>query len=420
MSVAGLNQRIYYGWIIVWTILLILTFVTGLSFYNHAVILNALAKQPNFTVESASLAVSLFFLSSGFTGLWVAKLLDRFDPRFCITAGAIASAIALWALAYVHTVWQLYFVYIIFGMGFAGSNLIPATMLIAQWFRGRRAMALAIASTGLSLGGVVVTPISAMLVGNLGLEQAAPILALMYLVGVIPLSWLLLRASPESVGITPPQQFSSPGRINSESNLEKTTNLLLDGVSLRQALHGRFFWCFSCAYIFLMLAQVGAIAHQYGLANETLTEAETAIAVAILPIASIVGRLIGGWIVEQVSMRAFAIIVMVMQVTALLILSLGSGAILLCLGLALFGSTVGNLLMLQPLLVSEAFGIKEYARIFSMSNLMTSWGTAAGPWVLGLVYGLSNNHYGIAYFIAAMAGLVGLVLFLSGGPLRQQ
>ncbi len=420
MSVAGLNQRIYYGWIIVWTILLILTFVTGLSFYNHAVILNALAKQPNFTVESASLAVSLFFLSSGFTGLWVAKLLDRFDPRFCITAGAIASAIALWALAYVHTVWQLYFVYIIFGMGFAGSNLIPATMLIAQWFRGRRAMALAIASTGLSLGGVVVTPISAMLVGNLGLEQAAPILALMYLVGVIPLSWLLLRASPESVGITPPQQFSSPGRINSESNLEKTTNLLLDGVSLRQALHGRFFWCFSCAYIFLMLAQVGAIAHQYGLANETLTEAETAIAVAILPIASIVGRLIGGWIVEQVSMRAFAIIVMVMQVTALLVLSLGSGAILLCLGLALFGSTVGNLLMLQPLLVSEAFGIKEYARIFSMSNLMTSWGTAAGPWVLGLVYGLSNNHYGIAYFIAAMAGLVGLVLFLSGGPLRQQ
>jgi len=420
VSVAGLNQRIYYGWIIVWTILLILTFVTGLSFYNHAVILNALAKQPNFTVESASLAVSLFFLSSGFTGLWVAKLLDRFDPRFCITAGAIASAIALWALAYVHTVWQLYFVYIIFGMGFAGSNLIPATMLIAQWFRGRRAMALAIASTGLSLGGVVVTPISAMLVGNLGLEQAAPILALMYLVGVIPLSWLLLRASPESVGITPPQQFSSPGRINSESNLEKTTNLLLDGVSLRQALHGRFFWCFSCAYIFLMLAQVGAIAHQYGLANETLTEAETAIAVAILPIASIVGRLIGGWIVEQVSMRAFAIIVMVMQVTALLVLSLGSGAILLCLGLALFGSTVGNLLMLQPLLVSEAFGIKEYARIFSMSNLMTSWGTAAGPWVLGLVYGLSNNHYGIAYFIAAMAGLVGLVLFLSGGPLRQQ
>ena len=142
--------------------------------------------------------------------------------------------------------------------------------------------------------------------------------------------------------------------------------------------------------------------------------------VAILPVASIVGRLIGGWIVEQVSMRLFALVVMVLQVWALATLAFGSGVLVLCTGLALFGSTVGNLLMLQPLLVSEAFGIRDYARIFSVNNLLTSWGTAAGPWILGLVYGLNDNHYGAAYLVAAAAGLLGLILFLVGGKVNRR
>jgi MFS family permease len=413
-----INQRIYYGWVVVAAILVILTFVTGLSFYNHAVILNALAKQPNFTVESASLAVSLFFLSGGFTGLWVAKLLNRFDPRVCISLGAILGGFALFSLAYVNEVWQLFCVYVVFGMGFAGSALIPATTLVTRWFRGKRAMALSIASTGLSLGGVIVTPLSATLVGRLGLATAAPILGVIYIVGVVPIAWLLLRPSPESLAIVPPARFEAP-KISPPTSSEQNKTYSEDGHSFQQAIRIRFFWCFSSAYLFLMLAQVGGIAHQYGLARETLTESQTALAVAILPIASIIGRLIGGWIVDQVSMRTFAVVVMVMQVCALVTLGLGSGVLVLCIGLALFGSTVGNLLMLQPLLVSEAFGIREYARIFSVSNLLTSWGTAAGPWILGLVYGLSSNHYGSAYLVAAVAGLLGLLLFVSGGKVNQ-
>ena len=420
MWIKRLDERFYYGWVIVAAIMVILTFVTGLSFYNHSVILNALSRQPNFTVESASLAVSLFFLSGGFTGLWVAKLLRHFDPRICITVGASAAAAALMSLAFVHTTWQLFAVYVLFGMGFAGSALIPATTILNQWFRARRALALSIASTGLSLGGVIVTPISATLVGKLGLNHAAPVLAGIFFLGVVPLAWLLLRASPEAVGLTPPPQFTTGPLANPAKGLAANkSQLTIEGMNFREALRSRFFWCFSGAYIFLMMAQVGGIAHQYGLARETLSESQTAVAVAILPIGSIVGRLIGGWVVEKFSMRVFALAVMVIQVLALLTLSLGSGMIALCVGLALFGSSVGNILMLQPLLVSEAFGIKDYARIFSVSNLLASWGTAAGPWVLGLVYTLRNNHYSSAYLVAAMAGLLGILLFCCGGRVKQ-
>ena len=408
--------QIYYGWKIVAAIFVLLTFTSGLSFYNHAIYLNALATQPAFDVRTASMAVSIFFLTGGVVGLFVAKWVQDYDPRICISAGAIISFLSLTALAHVSAVWQLFVVYGFFGAGFSASSLIPATTLVTRWFRRKRAMALSVASTGLSLGGVVLTPLSILMVESLGFETAAPWIGSMFLVGVIPVAWIYLRESPESMGlhidgITP--------EIEDEIVVAGTSLTEEDGVSFKEARSRRFFWGVSLAYIFLMAAQVGGIAHQYGLAREQLSEAETAIAVAILPIFSTIGRLIGGWIVDQMSIRKFAISMMVMQALSLSVLSSGYSVFTLCLGLAAFGATVGNLLMLQPLLIAEAFGLKDYARIFSVSNLMSSWGTAMGPAALGFAFVASDNLYQLPYSFAAGAGIIGLALFLFGGKLFQ-
>lgn len=408
--------QIYYGWKIVAAIFVLLTFTSGLSFYNHAIYLNALATQPAFDVRTASMAVSIFFLTGGVVGLFVAKWVQDYDPRICISAGAIISFLSLSALAHVSAVWQLFVVYGFFGAGFSASSIIPATTLVTRWFRRKRAMALSVASTGLSLGGVVLTPLSILMVESLGFETAAPWIGSMFLVGVIPVAWIYLRESPESMGlhidgITP--------EIEDEIVATGTSSKKEDGVSFKEARSRRFFWGVSLAYIFLMAAQVGGIAHQYGLAREQLSETETAIAVAILPIFSIIGRLIGGWIVDQMSIRKFAISMMVMQALSLSVLSSGYSVFTLCLGLAAFGATVGNLLMLQPLLIAEAFGLKDYARIFSVSNLMSSWGTAMGPAALGFAFVASDNSYQLPYSFAAGAGIIGLALFLFGGKLFQ-
>lgn len=141
--------------------------------------------------------------------------------------------------------------------------------------------------------------------------------------------------------------------------------------------------------------------------------------VAILPVASIIGRLVGGWVIGQMSIRLFAILMMVFQAVSLGLLGLGSGVVVLCIGLAFFGVSVGNLLMLQPLLIAEIFGTRDYAKIFSFANLLSSLGTAAGPSILGVVYALSQNQYSVAYLVASLSGVIGLALFLYGGAINR-
>ncbi len=415
---------LYYGWKIVAALLVILTFSSGLSFYNHSVYLNALATQSSFSVSTASMAVSVFFLSSGVAGLLVGRMIQRVDTRISFTLGALLCFIALTALAHVQALWQLILVYMIFGSGFASSALLPATTLITRWFRRRRAMALSVASTGLSLGGVVITPLSVLLVERYGFSTAAPLMGVMYLIGVIPVAWLWLRPEPASLGLQIDGGKSEPEvAVASSAPADPVRKPIVSqkiseqGITLKEARKLWLFWGICIGYVFLMLAQVGGIAHQYGLAREQLSEAQTALAVAILPVASIVGRLLGGWLVEQMSIRRFAIIVMIMQAVALMILAGGFSPLSLCIGLFLFGSSVGNLLMLQPLLLAEAFGVRDYARIFSVSNLMSSWGTAAGPALMGIAYAASESQYALPYFVIALAGLVGLCLFVSAGKL---
>ena len=406
-SFANETTDIYYGWKIVAAIMFILTFASGLSFYNHPVYLNELASRDDFDLGTASFAVSLFFLSGGVSGLVVGKWVERVDPRYCISFGALISAVALSCIAYVETVGQLYVVYIFFGAGFSASSLIPATTIVARWFRKKRAMALSIASTGLSLGGVILTPLTIMLVDELGFKTVAPMMGFLYLAGVIPVAWIWLRKSPESMGLK-----VDGGLLDKE---EADSGAEDDGLSFAAVRRMKNFWGISTGYIFLMMAQVGGIAHQYGLSRELLSEEETAIAVAILPITSIIGRLAGGWVIDRMSIRVFAICIMILQVLSLCMLGFGASIFTLCVGLAFFGATVGNLLMLQPLLIADAFGLKDYSRIFSMANLMSSCGTAVGPALLGYFAVINAGDYTWPYAIAAAAGAIGLVLFLLGG-----
>jgi MFS family permease len=416
---AAKGEELYYGWKVAFALLGILTFTSGLSFYNHSIYLNALATNPAFDIRTASYAVSIFFLSGGFSGLVVAKLIQDYDPRLPICLGAIIAGLALCLFPRIVSVWQLYCTYALFGAGFAGSGLIPATTLVTRWFQKRRAVALSIASTGLSLGGVIITPISVLLVSSLGFDAAAPLLGLIYVVGVVPAALIFLRPSPASMGLRVdggPAEDLSDVDVN-KASLNAGT---VDGVSFKSARQGRFFWGIACAYIFLMMAQVGGISHQYGLVKEQLTAAETAFAVAIIPVASIVGRFLGGWLVGQIPIRLFAIAMMAVQALSLGILALGFSEYSLYLGLALFGASVGNLLMLQPLLIADAFGLKDYAKIFSVCNLLSSWGTAIGPAMLGFAYTVNGDLYSLPYWLASGAGALGLLLFLFGGKWKHE
>ena len=392
-----MNGGIYRGWFVVAGLFCVLTVSSGLGFYNLSVYMNVLAAETGFSVSELSFAVSLFFIVGGVGGMWVAALLERFDVRSVMLAGALLAGLSLGASGHVTALWQLYVLYLLFGIGNSGVSIVTSTTLVTRWFPGRnRSVALSVASTGLSMGGVLLTPLSARLFNDFGVATVMPWLGAAFFLLMVPVILAVLRPRP--------------------TTRESTTgsDALAVGWPYAMAIRSRFFALLTAAYVLCMGSQVGGIAHLYNRAEGEVGFAVAAMAVQALTIMSILCRLLGGVIVTRVSIRLFTLGNLLGQAVGLGLVAVAETELMILLGAALFGGTIGNLLMLHPLWLAEAFGVRDYARIFSLSNALTVLGVAGGPLALGLLYDYAD--YRLAYGAAAAASLLALLVMIAAGP----
>jgi len=176
-----------------------------------------------------------------------------------------------------------------------------------------------------------------------------------------------------------------------------------------EAIRTRYFYAVSIAYLFLLGAQVGAIAHLYRLVSGRTGAETAALALASMAMASTIGRLLGGLITLRLPVRTFALALMAAQAVGLALLAVSFEPVLVLSSVALFfGLTIGNSLMMHPLLLAETFGTRDYGRIYSTSQLVTMAGVAGCPALIGMVYELSGGYAAPFLGVAALTGLPSL------------
>lgn len=403
----GSRRSPFFGWWVVLALFVMLAFSSGWCFYGLSVILRALVEQRGFGVSATSLGTASFFVSSGVAGILVGALIERLDPRWIVTASATLTSATFLLFGRVESIAQAYVAYVLLGVGFAGISLVPATTLVTRWFDRRRSWALAFATTGLSTGGIVLTPVSAGWIEGLGLEAASGRMALGLWLGVVPITLLLLRPWPRGPGLVAGGEPVAQGSGSSPGGAA--------GVPFEEAVRSRFFAVVVVAFLFGFVAQVGGLTHQFRLVADRTGPELGALAVSVLAASSIAGRLTSSWLVGRVGTRRLTVLLLYTQSLALFLLGRAQGEAQLLLASAAFGSTVGSVLLMQPLLLGEAFGVLHYGRIFSLNNLLTMAGVAAGPALVGFLYDALGG-YDQALAVSALFAALGASVLLASGP----
>ena len=391
------RRRPFPGWVVVGAAFLLLMANSGFIFYGQAVYLDALTEERGFSTSSASLGQSLVFVVGGLAGPLVGRLITRRDVRAVVLGGLVLSVLGVLLLGRVTELWQLYGVDVLLGLGFCAAGLVPATTVVTRWFHTRRSVALAIASTGLSVGGLTFTQLAAWWVREDGIEAATPWLALVFLaatVPVVPFLW----PEPERRGVL------ASGAVAGAS---------LTGAHYADAVRSRFFVAVTGGYVLVLGMQVGGISHLVKLGNERGGEGTGGALIAGLTIASVVARLIGGVIADDRPLHRLTVGFAATQSLGLLLLGHVDGTAPLVVCAVLFGATIGNLLMLQPLLFADAMGTRAYARIFALNQLVVVAGVATGPFLLGALRDALS--YRVAYTVAAACCLAGTAVLSRAG-----
>lgn len=372
------------GWRTVAAVAVLLTCVSGFGFYSLAVYVHVLTGEGGFTLADVSRGTSLYLLSTGLAGVGAAALLARWDARLVLAGGALVMAAGLALLGVVQETWQLYGAYLLLGVGQAGAGLVPGTAVVARWFTENRGTALALASTGLSVGGIAVAPAVGLLLEVHPISVVAPVAAGAFLVLCL-LAVSAVVPHPPVAGEAPPTP---------------------DGLTRGEAVRTRRFWLLSVANALAVLAQVGGLTHLYSLVAERGSVSAAGAALSCVAVGSFTGRFLGGWVLRRVPSHDLGRVLLAVQALALAVLALSSSPAVLLPSALLLGLTVGNVLLVHPLLVGDAFGLRDFPRVLSASGLVATAGVTSGPLLIGLLRSGSGS-YVPGYLTAALASLVG-------------
>jgi MFS family permease len=388
----------YYGWFIAVGLAAMSSVVVGIGFYGMAVFLDALASAGRLTRAQASLATTLYFVATGVGGWLIGRSVDRHGSRRWIAAGALVMALALFALGRVGSFGQLLGVYLGLAAGFSMIGNVPASAILTRWFVAQRARAMSIAQTGVSIGGVALVPLTTWWVQEHGLAAATAWLGALVLAVGWPICAFVLRADPRDHGLAPDgAQPGAPPPAAAQRALESRV------WTRREALRTRGFWLLVGAFSAILFCQVGTAMHQLSLLRESLEPRLAALAVSTTAAGSFAARLAVGSVADRLDKRRLAALLMCLQGASVAGLALCTGVLPLFASSLVFGVTIGNVFMLQALLVAELFGARSFATLLGLLQLITQTASGMGPWAVGLLHDALGGYSGALGVLAALA-----------------
>ena len=384
-----LPARLHYGW---WVVLgcAILMFVTiGVGYYGLAVFLSPLQDEHGWSNTTVSGATGLYFVFGGITGFVIGPRVDRHGPLPFMVAGVMLMAIAVSSLMFIEERWHLYLAYSLQAVASGLSGSIPINAILARWFVTRRAFAMSLTFTGISLGGMILVPTGTALVESGGVAVAAPFMAAIVLIVALPMVLFVLAWDPRPLGL----EADAGAPDISVRNESLSDRVQLRSWTRRDAMRTTSFWAITIAFLLVLLAQTGFLLHQIAFLEDRLgSRSAAALALSTTAFGSIVARLIVGRFADGMDKRLLTVGIIVLQGCAVIGATFVDNRVATYALVLIVGFTIGNVYMMQTLLTAEIFGLVSLGTIFGIMSLTTQVGSGFGPFLVGWAEDVTGSY----------------------------
>jgi sugar phosphate permease len=405
-----LPDRWFYGWYIALACAALMFVGVGVGYYGLPVFLKPLQDDHGWSTTQVSLASTIYFCISGLTSAIVGPYVDRRGPRAFMLWGTLINGVSAAFIGLVNELWQLYAVYFVFAVAFGMSSAIAVNAIMTRWFVRKRALAMSISSTGVSLGGVVLAPVAAKLIDIGGLELATPILGALVIVVGLPVVLLVIAFTPQEMGLQPDGETSPPPTVRA------TMAAQMRPWSRTEAMRTIGFWGIFIAFLLVLVAQTGYIVHQVSFLEERLgSRSAAAFTLSVTAFGSIVARLVVGIFADGVDKRLLTVILFVVQATCILLIIHTTSVAATWILTLIFGLTIGNIYMMQSLLVGEIFGMVSFGAVFGLISLAGQVGSGLGPIGVGVLHDQTDG-YTVPFTITAILTYAAAIAVLFARP----
>ena len=370
----------------------------SLLVYTFGVFLKPIAAEFHWSRQAVSGAFGLAAICVAICSPFLGALLDRVAPRRVILPCFAVFGCAFASLAFLSNhLWHLYVVFIVLGIVGNGTAHLAYSGALTTWFCQRRGMAFALLMSGGALGAMVLPAIAQGLIALVGWRQTFAILGIAVLVAGLPLATRVKRRGGVQI-------------------VEREWS----GHSVSEGLRSWSFWIILIVLFAASLSQNGAIAHLAPLLSDRGVSGKfAAIAVSVLGMATLFGRLVTGWLLDRFFAPHVSVCLLSIASLGTYLLAGAHSPTMGCIGAALIGFGMGGEADTTPYLISRYFGLGSFSTLYGFSWTAYAIAGAVGPVIMGRAFDMTGSYEGLLSRLALFTRCSGIATAVTASVQRR-
>ena len=389
------GKREFYGWKLV-GVLFSLDFLNmGFPYFGGAVINTYMLKEIAMSRSTFGLGFTLANLFIGLPSVIVAASIVRFGIKKTFGFGSALLLIGtVWLAFFTAKPWQYLVGFgVIVGTGICFCTIVPVTTCITNWFRRYRGRAMAIPLSASGFAGFIGSPlINKILTANGGNWRQAweTVAGIAILSGIIAV--LFVRERPEDLG-----QSVDGIEEGSPSARPATNEFLITRHAWKpaEAMKTVSYWAIVIGGIACQFPYFFFVAHGILHMKESgLTAAAAAWAMGLFTMGAILGRQIGGYLMDIMSARyAFMAGLCCYFAGSVLALRIHAGELGIAFAAAiLYGTAFGWTFICMNTATAHFFGPAAFPKLNGMNLLIGGLLSSPAGFVGGKLFDLYRSY----------------------------
>jgi len=406
--------RGFYGWKLVGALASIDFLNLGFPFYIGAIINPYMLRHIPMSRGMFGFGSTLVNLFVGVPSTLVAISIVKRSIRSTYVIGSALIFIGSLFLAFATTKpWHFLLAYgVIVGCGICFGDIICGSTAAARWFERYRGRAVGLILSGSGVCGLMAPLMDKFLSahnGNwrLGWQIGAACAVLSAIIAL-----LFVRERPEDLG-----QLPDGGKeLEASAAQSHAPSKLITGYewTAGEAYRTASYWLVVVAGLAAQFPFFLFVPHWFlYLTNTGIPSGAAAFSLSLMPVSCIVGRLIGGWLMDTINARvAFLIGLLCYVVGSLAALRAGPGELLETDSAAvLYGLAIGWTFTCMTTCVAHYYGPGAFPKLAGTLLFWTSGGASPAAWVGGKIYDMYGG-YARAWELNIIITVVGILAIL--------
>jgi MFS family permease len=360
-----------------------------------------------------SLALTIANITVVVASPLLGSLVDRVGVRRVMLVSVSLMGLCVASMSQMNgNIWHYYLMHLLIPLLGAGTLPLTYSRVIIAWFARRRGLALGISLAGFGVGATVIPSLAQFIIENWGWREAYLVFAGLILLISLPVSFFLLRETPQEMGLQvdgqPPAADDADNSVVAEG----------EGLSGRQALGERNFWLILGSFLFVGVGITSILAHLVPmLIGRGVAPATAALCMSSLGFGLIFGRVLAGYLMDHYFAPYVAAVFLLGLLAGVMILASGATGPVVFLAAILVGLATGSEISEIAYMVSRYFGQRAFGLIYGTMFAAFQAGSAAGAYAMGWYFDVAGNYLNALWAVSGLVALgIVLILMLSRYP----